>query len=414
MSGKKILSFTILLTLCTLTPFLYANILFEDNFDLLDASNWTIVNGNWTIYRSEIASKANERDILILEKNFTDYTIETTFKLSDILALSYGSTAGILFDYTDENTYGFFGWGPYYDGVLFLNIGEDLIPISSNWNLGYVANDTINLKLQRLNDNIRAYVGGKLVCDYTLTGILLPRGKLGLQLFGIHAYFDYVKITDEFMTSPAAYLTLDRKEYLTESSTIKVSISGVNPGKATDVDLYFAILDPDQNLYLFPDWNTNISPLSFTMPQNFYLPPTEVFNFSLPSNLPLISKPGKYLMATALAKQGTLNFTQDISVAEFHVIINCPDGMVEIPPGEYTSRFGELKSTDRYCIDIYEYPNVSGEIPAHGDSWYFANTKCIEEGKHLCTESQWTKACKGPNNYKYTYGNDFDQNKCRS
>ena len=119
-------------------------------------------------------------------------------------------------------------------------------------------------------------------------------------------------------------------------------------------------------------------------------------------------------MATALAKKGTLNFTQEISIADIKVIFSCPEGMVDIPPGEYTDRFGEDGETDRYCIDIYEYPNVEGDMPVQGDSWYFANTTCIAEGKHLCTEAQWTKACKGPYNYRFIYGNDFDEFKCRS
>jgi len=414
MFGKKVLILAISLTLCMVSTFIDADVLFEDNFDLLDIGNWTIVNGDWHVTTGEVTSRAEERDILILEKDFRDYTLETTFVLSDILELTYGATAGILFDYTDENTYGFLGWGPYYDGLLYLHIGDDLIPISNNWDLGYGAEDTVKLKLQRFNDNIRVYVADKLVCDYMMSGMVFPRGKIGLQLFGIHAYFDYIKITNEFYTDPAVYVTLDRNEYLSDSSIIEVFISGVNPGRDYDVDLYFAVLDPTQNLYLFPDWNSNISPLSFTIPENFYLTPTKVFSFELPNDSPPISRPGNYVMATVLAKRGTMNFTQDLSTVDFKVIISCPEGMVEIPPGEYMDRFGEFKETDRYCIDVYEYPNVSGEMPTQGDSWYFANTKCIEAGKHLCTEAQWTKACKGPNNYRYTYGNDFDETRCRS
>jgi len=393
---------------------LWADVLFEDNFDEFIQSQWTIVSGEWSVSGGALTSRGGDRDVILLNRYYSAYIIETSCEFNTIHEDMYGGSVGILFDYTDDNVYGFFGWGPIYDGLLYLNIGEDHISISSNWDLDFEAGDTAKLKIQRCGDNIRAYVNDRLVCDYTISGLLFPKGKIGIQASGIHAYFDYYRITDGFQTGPAVYVTTQKKNYLTDSSEIVVYIAGSNPGRIADVDLYFAMLDPAQNLYLFPDWNTNLLPLSITLPEGFYLPPTRVFNFSVPKELPPISMPGDYLFATALTDKGTMNFTQEISVADFKVIFSCPPGMAEIPPGKYTDRFGDEGTTDRYCIDIYEYPNAEGEVPEHGDSWYYANTRCIEAGKHLCTEAEWTKACKGPNNYRFIYGNDFDETKCRS
>ncbi|NOZ85095.1 MAG: SUMF1/EgtB/PvdO family nonheme iron enzyme [Deltaproteobacteria bacterium] len=105
--------------------------------------------------------------------------------------------------------------------------------------------------------------------------------------------------------------------------------------------------------------------------------------------------------------------------------IKCPRGMVMIPagpflmgssPGDPMRNFGEKANTKielpAYCIDYYEYPNGRGLKPRVNVSWYTASKLCARRGKRLCTEEEWEKACKGPGNKKYPYGNRFEPNKC--
>jgi len=105
----------------------------------------------------------------------------------------------------------------------------------------------------------------------------------------------------------------------------------------------------------------------------------------------------------------------------------CPDGMVLIPEGEYLSgssaddtlRFkGEPVEkkvfVKEFCIDIYEFPNIAAEKPRMKNEWYGAKDICEKQGKHLCSDQEWEKACKGPENLRYPYGNQYDPNKCNT
>jgi serine/threonine protein kinase/formylglycine-generating enzyme required for sulfatase activity len=67
-----------------------------------------------------------------------------------------------------------------------------------------------------------------------------------------------------------------------------------------------------------------------------------------------------------------------------------------------------------FCIDEYEYPNQPGVLPVISASWEEAQRACANGGKRLCTEEEWEKACKGPGNARFPYGNDFDANLCNT
>jgi hypothetical protein len=58
----------------------------------------------------------------------------------------------------------------------------------------------------------------------------------------------------------------------------------------------------------------------------------------------------------------------------------------------------------RYCIDLYEWPNLVGENPRVYVSWYQARDLCAAVGKRLCRRSEWTMACEGPKRLPYPYG----------
>lgn len=67
-----------------------------------------------------------------------------------------------------------------------------------------------------------------------------------------------------------------------------------------------------------------------------------------------------------------------------------------------------------FCIDEYEFPNQPGGLPTVGVNWDEAKQACLSEGKRLCTEEQWEKACKGPGNARFPYGKDFDASLCNT
>lgn len=64
-----------------------------------------------------------------------------------------------------------------------------------------------------------------------------------------------------------------------------------------------------------------------------------------------------------------------------------------------------------FCIDRFEYPNVEGEKPKSWMSWYDMRTACSAIGKRLCTRSEWTFACEGPEMKPYPYGDGYHRDR---
>jgi len=101
------------------------------------------------------------------------------------------------------------------------------------------------------------------------------------------------------------------------------------------------------------------------------------------------------------------------------------EGMVYVPEGYYLKgvwRFDEAAGASEveeitrfvsgYWIDRYEYPNAAGKEPGNLVTWNEATNFCRDQGKKLCTEDQWEKACKGPDLLTYPYGDAFDPKVC--
>jgi len=116
----------------------------------------------------------------------------------------------------------------------------------------------------------------------------------------------------------------------------------------------------------------------------------------------------------------------------------CPEGM-QLVEGEYCSKVEhkcvkewhdkandkdvceefEAKSTcvgqkvkKRYCMDTYTWPNEKGARPEVMNKFHQAQIKCAAVGKRMCTESEWTLACEGPDMLPFPYGYVRDTNKC--
>lgn len=71
------------------------------------------------------------------------------------------------------------------------------------------------------------------------------------------------------------------------------------------------------------------------------------------------------------------------------------------------------KEHRRYCMDTFEYPNKKGERPEVMNDFPHAQRLCAAQNKRVCTETEWTMACEGPEYKPYPYGFVRDPNKCR-
>jgi formylglycine-generating enzyme required for sulfatase activity len=80
-------------------------------------------------------------------------------------------------------------------------------------------------------------------------------------------------------------------------------------------------------------------------------------------------------------------------------------------------RHGDPKKA-AYCIDVFEFPNKPCELPFVWAPPTHAKTMCEIQGKRLCTEDEWSLACRadpngGPDTL-YAYGNDLDLDVCNT
>ncbi len=103
-----------------------------------------------------------------------------------------------------------------------------------------------------------------------------------------------------------------------------------------------------------------------------------------------------------------------------------PKGMVWVPGGALVAGTpkenlprkadqempGEQVILDGFFIDKFAYPNEQGAIPLSNVTQQEARDLCEDRGKRLCSELEWERACKGPRNLTYEYGNRYQQQIC--
>jgi formylglycine-generating enzyme required for sulfatase activity len=65
-----------------------------------------------------------------------------------------------------------------------------------------------------------------------------------------------------------------------------------------------------------------------------------------------------------------------------------------------------------FYVDVLPYPNESGAIPTSNVTRDEAEKLCEAKGKRLCTELEWERACKGPKNTDYEYGDTYRAATC--
>lgn len=78
---------------------------------------------------------------------------------------------------------------------------------------------------------------------------------------------------------------------------------------------------------------------------------------------------------------------------------DCPDDMAWVEPA-------------KVCIDLYEFPNISGELPLAGVTYDQAKELCKAYGKRLPTAIEWALACGGAMEFPYPYGETYKKDAC--
>jgi len=65
-----------------------------------------------------------------------------------------------------------------------------------------------------------------------------------------------------------------------------------------------------------------------------------------------------------------------------------------------------------FYIDLLPWPNEPNAIPTTAVTRDEAETLCESKQKRLCTELEWERACKGPDNTAYEYGDVYRKEPC--
>jgi len=101
-------------------------------------------------------------------------------------------------------------------------------------------------------------------------------------------------------------------------------------------------------------------------------------------------------------------------------------GMAFIPPGtlrvgtpvDRAPRIADEEPSNQsiemggFYIDLLPFPNEAGAIPTSNVSREEAEALCASKNKRLCTELEWERACKGPENTAYEYGDAYRSATC--
>jgi hypothetical protein len=73
---------------------------------------------------------------------------------------------------------------------------------------------------------------------------------------------------------------------------------------------------------------------------------------------------------------------------------------------------GEQVVMRGFYVDLYPWPNEVGAIPTTSVTQDEARALCEGQGKRLCTELELERACKGPENTTYEYGDAYKASVC--
>ena len=93
----------------------------------------------------------------------------------------------------------------------------------------------------------------------------------------------------------------------------------------------------------------------------------------------------------------------------------CCRGTVTSPVNSTTSLLScpnDMSAVEDFCVDQFEFPNIKNVEPIADATFSQAIEACSQHGKHLCTDTEWTKACQGSLHQRWPYGDSYIEKQC--
>jgi parallel beta-helix repeat protein len=99
--------------------------------------------------------------------------------------------------------------------------------------------------------------------------------------------------------------------------TLRLSLTlGLVPANTT-ADLYFALINPNGDIYSFPEWKLGLKPVAsnIIIPKSMFLDNATLIEISLPSLNPMIDSNGNYIFAVVATLPGTYEPNSNIAMS---------------------------------------------------------------------------------------------------
>lgn len=96
-----------------------------------------------------------------------------------------------------------------------------------------------------------------------------------------------------------------------------------------------------------------------------------------------------------------------------YLIKFCENLLGNCDPAWFTAEMPQhTASVPSFCMDRYEYPDKKDSYPLTGVTWQAADQVCKAQGKQLCSEEMFERACTGGDGRAWAYGNRYVAGAC--
>ncbi len=116
-------------------------------------------------------------------------------------------------------------------------------------------------------------------------------------------------------------LTIPSNNVFTQGDRLKLMLDIQNLSTPLMTDIYFVIIDPQQNIFSAMGWENGIKSLyvNYLMPENLDIKDIPLCNLILPCEKPPIEQSGNYFFAIIAIETGTERAISNVETVHFRV-----------------------------------------------------------------------------------------------